>query len=128
MTSSLPDLPTIAKEIFSVGAHVRYVAVRTNDELHLQERSGIAIASSAESDRYEELLVNPTLLTLTQQRGDIDCGGLRFVLVGYGEFSQLVLPAPTGHVSVALESDAVTIGGLQQIVEIVAEASRRPHS
>ncbi|HEX6048536.1 MAG TPA: hypothetical protein VFZ21_04685 [Gemmatimonadaceae bacterium] len=33
------------------------------------------------ADRYEELIVNPTLITLTKQRGDIDCGGLEFLVI-----------------------------------------------
>ena len=41
-------------------------------------------ASGLESDRYEELLVNPTLLTLATQRGNIDCGGLKYLIVRYG--------------------------------------------
>jgi hypothetical protein len=31
-----------------------------------------------------KLLVNPTLVMLAKQRGDIDCGELDFVLVGSG--------------------------------------------
>jgi hypothetical protein len=32
----------------------------------MRERAELASASSAESDRYEELLVNPTLIALSQ--------------------------------------------------------------
>jgi len=60
-------------------------------------------ASSQESDKYEELLVNPTLLTLVRQRGNIDCGGARFVLVRYGNFYQLVIDLPDGHASICFE-------------------------
>jgi hypothetical protein len=48
-------------------------------------------------------LVNPTLLTLARQRGNVDCGGARFVLVGYGNFQQLVVDLPDGHASVCFE-------------------------
>lgn len=44
-------------------------------DVELRERPDLADASSSESDRYEELLVNPTLITLARQRGEIDCGG-----------------------------------------------------
>ncbi len=50
--------------------------------------------------------MNPTLLMLTRQRGDIDCGGLRYVIVRYGNFAQVVVPRPDGgHVSIAVEPD-----------------------
>lgn len=112
----------IAASIFKISPRIRYVAIRSGDRLHLEEREGLSGASSSESDRYEELLVNPTLLTLTRQRGDIDCGGLDFVLVGYGNFRQLVIPTASGHVSVALEVDAVSIEAFEQIVGSIEAA------
>ena len=110
--------------LFAVGPHIRYVAVRDEQELRLVSREGLLDASSADSDRYEELLVNPTLLTLTRQRGDIDCGGLDFVVVGYGNFRQLVIPTPTGHVSVAMEKDAVSVAGFDEILQVITTAMR----
>jgi hypothetical protein len=94
---------TIADELFARHRAVRYVAVLDGSQLTLRERSGLTDGSAAESDRYEELLVNPTLLTLTSRRGEIDCGGLDYLIVGYGNFQQLVVPTRTGHVSVAVE-------------------------
>jgi hypothetical protein len=38
----------------------------------LHERLGLANSPLPESDKYEELIVNPTLLTLAQQRENID--------------------------------------------------------
>ncbi len=75
-------------------------------EPELWEREPGPDSSSPESDRYEELLVNPTLLTLAGRRGDIDCGGLDYLLIRYGNFFQLVVPTESGHVSVALDPDA----------------------
>ncbi len=89
--------------VFAVSPAVRYAALYRNGELELRQRGGLAGASSSESDKYEELLVNPTLLKLARQRGDIDCGGARFVIVGYGNFHQLVIDLPDGHVSVCFE-------------------------
>lgn len=101
----------LARELFDRHPAVRYIAIRRGNQLDLRERSGLADASSAESDRYEELLVNPTLLTLTTNRGDIDCGGLRYLVVGYGNFQQLVVPTADGHISVAVEhgTDPLTV-------------------
>lgn len=76
----------------------------------MRQREGIAEPSADESDRYEELLVNPTLLTLVAQRGAIDCGGARYVLVRYGHFFQFVRGTGAGHVSVALEPGADVVG------------------
>ena len=89
--------------LFALSGEVRYVALRLGDNLDMRQRGGISDASSSESDRYEELLVNPTLLTLIGQRGRIDCGGLEFILIRYGNFFQLVHPVKAGHVSIAIE-------------------------
>jgi hypothetical protein len=93
-------------DIFKLSASIRYVAIYKNGTLEMRARSGTANASSLETDRYEELLVNPTLLKLATQRGNIDCGGLDFLLVRYGNFFQFVLPTNWGHVSVCIEPDA----------------------
>jgi hypothetical protein len=50
--------------------------------------------------------VNPAVLTLVRQRGNIDCGGVRHVVIRYGNFFQCVFPVEGGHVSVALEPTA----------------------
>ena len=93
----------LAESLLGLAPEVRYVAVYDSGRLELRQRDGLSGASETESDRYEELLVNPTVLKLTSQRGNIDCGGLEFVLVRYGNFFQLVVPTESGHVSVALE-------------------------
>jgi hypothetical protein len=89
--------------LFAVSPAIRYVAVGRGQDVQLRERPDLADASSSESDRYEELLVNPALITLARQRGEIDCGGLDYLIVAYGSFFQLVLPVDGGHVSVAIE-------------------------
>ena len=89
--------------VFAVSPAIRYVAIGRGQDVQLRERADLADASSSESDRYEELLVNPTLITLARQRGEIDCGGLDYLVVAYGSFFQLVLPVEGGHVSVAIE-------------------------
>jgi len=61
---------------------VRYVALYRGGKLSSRQRLDISGASASESDRYEELFVNPTL-TLVRQRGNLDCGGARFVLVRF---------------------------------------------
>jgi hypothetical protein len=93
----------IISQVFAVSPAVRYVALYRGGELTSRQRSEVTSASASESDRYEELFVNPTLLTLARQRGNLDCGGAKFVLVGYGHFYQLVIDLPDGHASVCFE-------------------------
>ena len=96
----------LIEQCLALSPDVRYVAVYRDGVLQSRERSGLAGASATESDRYEELLVNPTALTLVRQRGNIDCGGVRYLVIRYGNFYQCVFPVPGGHVSVALEPTA----------------------
>ena len=96
----------IIQRLLSLSNAIRYVAIYYRGDLASGERQDLMNASSSESDRYEELLVNPTLLTLTRQRGNIDCGGLEYLLIRYGSFFQFVAPLDHGHVSVALEPSA----------------------
>src|SRR5262249_40914864 len=90
------------KDVFAISPDIRYVAVADGQQVQMRSRPDLLNASSSDSDRYEELLVNPTLLTLATQRGNIDCGGLRYLIIGYGAFHQLVIPRPPGHASLAL--------------------------
>ena len=96
----------IISSILAMGEQVRYVAVANGQDVESRQRTDLGGASSTESDRFEELLVNPALLLLTRQRGEIDCGGLHYVIVRYGNFAQVVVPDPAGgHVSVAVSAD-----------------------
>ena len=48
------------------------VAIAHGQQVHMRSRPDLHNASSSDSDLYEELLVNPALLTLATQRGNID--------------------------------------------------------
>lgn len=104
--------------IFALSKDIRYVAIYRAGKLDLAERAGLDGASDSESDKYEELLVNPALLTLAKQRGDIDCGGTNFLIVGYGNFLQLVIPLTDGHVSVAFEKTENPIQYVNKIKDV----------
>jgi hypothetical protein len=101
----------ILQRILTISSSIRYVAIYYGGALVSAARPDLANASSSESDKYEELLVNPTLLTLSRQRGNIDCGGLDWLLIRYGAFFEFVAPLDQGHVSVGLEatSDPVSL-------------------
>jgi hypothetical protein len=109
--------------IFAASPQVRYVAVYGEDGLHSQARGDLSGASNAETDRYEELLVNPTLLKLATQRGNLDCGGLRFLVVAYGNFYQLIRPLRSGHLSVCVEraADPVHVAALIEPLVIMRD-------
>ena len=115
-----PTLMDIADRLFAASQDIRYVALLRDGEPLLRARPELDGASSSDSDRYEELLVNPTLLVLTRQRGDIDCGGLEYIVIRYGNFFQLVHPVEGGHISVAIEPR----GDPQAVLELVRDAIR----
>ena len=102
----MPAMSDLAQRILEAVPAARYVAVYRDGQLQMSSREGLANPSSSESDKCEELLVNPAVTKLLRQRGDIDCGGFEYVIVRYGNFYQFVEPVAGGHVSVALEPDA----------------------
>ena len=95
----------IIDDLFNFLLEIRYVAIYQNAELTFKQRKQTSDSSSSDTDKYEELLVNPTLLTIARQRGNIDCGGLKFIIVGYGNFYQLVKEIKNGHISICLEKN-----------------------
>ena len=107
--------------IFAVAPTIRYVALYRGGKVTSRQRDGLDGASASESDRYEELFVNPTLLTLARQRGNVDCGGARFVLVGYGNFLQLVIDLKDGHASVCFELDSNPLSHVETITALCTE-------
>jgi hypothetical protein len=119
-TGSFP-LSQIAQRLFDETPDVRYVALSTDGEPELHQRPDLRTPSAAHTDRFEELVVNPTLLTLAAARGDIDCGGLDYVVVRYGHFFQLVLPIAAGHISVAIEPDGDVFGVLARVRRLLRE-------
>lgn len=66
-----------------------------------------------ETDRMEELIVNPTVLELAARRGNIDMDGIRYVIIRYGTQYQLLMPYREGHLSIGVElaDDPVEIAG-----------------
>ena len=104
-------------DFFALAQDIRYVAIYRDRTLTADARPDLKNASASESDKYEELFVNPTLLKLTTQRGNLDCGGLEYIVVRYGNFFQLVIPAINGHYSICIEPHA----DLQKVISAVRE-------
>lgn len=111
----------ITQAVFRLGSQVRYVALGQGQDITTAQREGVQAPSASGSDFYEELLVNPALLTLAQQRGNLDCGGLRHLVIAYGNFNQVVVPLPdgTGHLSVCVEREADASAVAAQLQEIL---------
>jgi hypothetical protein len=105
--------------IFELTSAVRYVAFYQDGNLIMHKRPDIGKPTASESDHYEELLVNPAILLLADKRGNIDCGGLEYVIVRYGNFYQFVLPTSNGHVSIAFGLEANPIAWADSIAEIL---------
>lgn len=101
----MKDRENLFREAFEISGHIRYVAIYVHDILSMKQRGDIKNVSSSESDKYEELLVNPTLIKLASQRGNIDCGGLEYLVIRYGNFFVLLFPCKDGHVNIGIEPD-----------------------
>ena len=112
----------LSDALFALSPKVRYIAVLRGKELELRERPGLSGASSSETDRYEELLVNPTVLTLLRRRGELDCGGLDHVWIRYGNFWTGLFPLEDGHVNVGIEPDSSPVDLLPRIRAVLAQA------
>jgi hypothetical protein len=109
--------------LLSLDSNIRYVALYRNGDLHTRVRNNLTNASDASSDRFEELIVNPAILTLATQRGNIDCGGCRYVIVRYGNFFQLIIPISGGHVSIAVEPNGDPVALYPSIQRMLSEES-----
>lgn len=113
------DSEEILKSVFATSDSVRYVALYRDGTLASDVKTGLKNASASDSDVYEELLVNPSILTLLGQRGRIDCGGLDYVLIRYGSFFQLVIPISRGHLSVCIEPNDSVLSVVQDVVGLL---------
>src|SRR5215831_13445045 len=97
------DFEQIIDGLLNAYREIRYVAIYNRHDVVSKQRDNVSGSSSGDTDRYEELLVNPVLLTAARQRGNIDCGGLRFIIIAYGNFYQLIKEISLGHISICLE-------------------------
>jgi len=118
----LPD--ALLDRIFQVSPHIRYAAIVVSGEVHLRQREGFEFAPAQSSEHYAELLTNPALLTLATQRGAIDCGDARYLLIRYGHFFQFLRTTELGHVAVSLEAGADVIGLAGRLDAMIAKSAR----
>jgi hypothetical protein len=94
----------LSTRLFDLEPRIRYVAVNQNGQIVEMEQSpSHPTYNSHDTDRMEELIVNPTVLEITSRRGNVDMDGIRYVVIRYGTQYQLIMPYREGHLSIGLE-------------------------
>ena len=94
----------LSTRLFRLEPKIRYVAVNQKGMIVEMEQSPHhATLNSHETDRIEELVVNPIVLELAARRGNLDMDGIRFAIIRYGTQYQLLLPYREGHLSIGIE-------------------------
>jgi len=106
----------ISPEVFELDPGIRYLAVNQDGEIVEMEQR-LPTHNPVETDRMEELLVNPTILEMTKRRGDLDLDGIRYIIIRYGLQNQAVFNYRNGHVSVGIESDSDAVAVVTRIIE-----------
>jgi hypothetical protein len=106
-------------KLFETSDSIRYVAIYHDNELTSKQRTELTDTSDSESDKYEELFVNPTILKIAGQRGKLDCGGLNFVIIKYGNFFQLIREFMDGHISICIDKEENPIELEKEINKVI---------
>jgi hypothetical protein len=118
---------SLASRLFPLDPHIRYVAEnRGGTIVEMTQRPERPTLNPHETDRIEELIVNPVLLELVRRRGRLDLDGMRWVLIRYGTLYELVLPTDEGHVSVGIDLDADVAEVVQRVLERSSPAAPDP--
>jgi len=105
----------ISPEVFELDPGIRYLAVNQQGEI-VETAQRRPSHNPAETDRMEELLVNPAILELSKRRGDLDLDGVRYIVIQYGLQYQAVFNYRNGHVSVGIESDSDAIAVVTKVL------------
>jgi hypothetical protein len=118
--------PRLASRLFAVDPHIRYVAVNRSGAITEMEQSAVWPTSNApETDRMEELIVNPIVLEAVRRRGNLDLGGVRHVTIRYGAVYQVIVPIEDGHVSVGVDPSG-DVEGVAAKVESALSTTSEP--
>jgi hypothetical protein len=86
----------------------------------MEQRAEWPSLNPPDTDRMEELIVNPIVLEAKRRRGDLDLDGVRFVVVRYGKQYQVILPFRAGHVSVGVDASADVVGVAGKVAQTLA--------
>lgn len=91
-------------QLFRMEPKIRYVAVNQKGRIVEMEQSpSHPTYNPHESDRMEELIVNPIVLELAARRGNLDMDGIRYLVIRYGTQYQLLMPYGERHLSICVE-------------------------
>jgi len=113
----------IAARLFAADPCVRYVAVNQGGRItEMEQRREWSSLNATESDRLEELVVNPIVLEAVTRRGNLDLEGVRAVIVRYGLLDQVVLPYGSGHVSVGVQHGGDPVRVAEKAAAVLADA------
>ena len=97
----------ISAKLFDLDPNIRYVAINQRELIvEMEQNPKRPSLNPTETDRMEELIVNPTILELTKRRGNLDMNGMRYVVIRYGTMYQLIFPFKDGHLSIGIELNA----------------------
>lgn len=90
--------------LFNLEPRLRYVAVNQEGRiLEMEQSPSHPTYNPQETDRMEELIVNPIMLELAARRGNIDMEGIRYIVIRYGTQYQVLMPYLEGHLSIGVE-------------------------
>ena len=94
----------LSTQLFRMEPKIRYVSVNQNGRIvEMEQNPSHPSYNSLETDRMEELIVNPIVLELASRRGSIDMNGVAYVIIRYGTQYQLLMPHREGHISIGIE-------------------------
>ena len=94
----------LSTQLFRMEPKIRYVAVNQKGKIvEMEQSSSHPSYNPNETDRMEELIVNPIVLELVARRGNLDMDGIRCVVIRYGTQYQLLIPYGEGHLSIGVE-------------------------
>jgi hypothetical protein len=97
----------VSPKLFDLDPNIRYVAVNQKELIvEMEQNPKRPSLNPTETDRLEELIVNPIILELTKRRGNLDMNGVRYIVIRYGTMYELVFPFKEGHLSIGVELTA----------------------
>jgi len=97
----------ISAKLFDLDPNIRYVAINQRELIvEMEQNPKRPSLNPTETDRMEELIVNPTILELARRRGNLDMDGMRYVVIRYGTMYELIFPFKEGHLSIGVELNA----------------------
>ena len=104
---TVPMSEKLSARLFCLDSNIRYVAINQGGRIvEMEQNPKRPSLNPTETDRMEELIVNPILLELTRRRGNLDMNGMRYVVVRYGTMYEVIFPFKDGHLSIGVELDA----------------------